>query len=259
MNAGVKIIAAAAALLAAECFARQKTGMAFYDADALYDSIPEARHDDSRPKCLSADQYRRRTEAVAEMTDSLALPIIALFGVENEQVVRDIAAAADCDYTFIHRTSNRFDGLDFALLYFSDRFTPQNIDTGLDYMYVTGVLDNMDIGLLICNHTRMLEYVIEEIRDSDPQRLLIVAGNIYRDDYSRFDLADATLRAEAEGRGTCRSRSGWYMRSRIYADTRLTVRADVYARSRFVRPLLEEPRRGSPYGRSLPVFAYITH
>jgi len=266
MNIGAKIIVAAAvaAAFAGETFARPKAGMAFYDVDALYDTIPSKFYDDSRYTPRGAmrwntERYMRRTKAVAEMTDSLALPLVALFGVENEQVVRDIASACNTDYTYIHRTSNRLDGLDFALLYFSDRFFPESIDTGLDYMYITGRLDDMDIGLLICDRPRMLDYVIEEIRDTDPERLLIVTGNLYRDDLSRFALADATLKAESEGRGTRPSRSGWYMRSRIYADTRLTVRADVYARRRFVEPLLADRRRGSLYGRSLPLFAYITH
>ena len=43
----------------------------------------------------------------------MALPLVALWGVENEQVVRDIAAACRGDYSYLHRTLNSLDGMDF--------------------------------------------------------------------------------------------------------------------------------------------------
>ena len=58
----------------------------------------------------------------------MALPLVALWGVENEQVVRDIAAACRGDYSYLHRTLNSLDGMDFALLYYGDLFYPTRDD-----------------------------------------------------------------------------------------------------------------------------------
>lgn len=58
------------------------------------------------------------------------MPLVALWGVENEAVVRDIAAACKGDYSYLHRTLNSLDGMDFALLYYGDLFEPHYDERG---------------------------------------------------------------------------------------------------------------------------------
>ena len=97
-------------------------GIAYLDADHLYDTVPSPFYDDSDytpqgPLRWNTARYRRKTARTAALIDSLGLPVVALWSVENEQVVRDIAAACQGDYTYLHRTLNSLDGMDFALLY----------------------------------------------------------------------------------------------------------------------------------------------
>lgn len=105
------------------------TGFAFYDADRLYDTLPSPFYDDAdftpqgRLK-WDTERYRSKIRRTAAVIDSIALPLVALYGVENERVVRDLAAACRGDYSYLHRTLNTLDGLDFALLYYGDRFFP---------------------------------------------------------------------------------------------------------------------------------------
>ncbi len=120
---------------------RMQTGIAFYDVDKIYDTLPALFYDDEAytpegHRRWNTERYRRKIRNTAAVIDSMALEIVALWGVENEAVVRDLAAACRGDYTYIHRTLNTLDGMDFALLYYSDRFFPHYVEPGRRYLYV---------------------------------------------------------------------------------------------------------------------------
>ena len=102
-------------------------GIAFYDVDRLYDTLPALFYDDEEytPRGRlrwTAERYARKIRNTAAVIDSMALPVVALRGVENERVVHDLAAACRGDYSYLHRTLNTLDGLDFALLYYGDLY-----------------------------------------------------------------------------------------------------------------------------------------
>ena len=249
---------------------RVQTGIAFYDVDKIYDTLPALFYDDEEytpegRRHWDTERYRRKIRNTAAVIDSMALEIVALWGVENEAVVRDLVAACRGDYTYIHRTLNTLDGMDFALLYYGDRFFPHYVEPGRRYLYIEGTLGRDTVGLVLCAENRMAEWVVRELREERPSARLVVLGRSATMDPARYGLHDATARAEYSGRGTIHSRGRWTMRDRILVDTCLeTVAADVFAR-RF----LIDPRSGSPlatfkgrvycggYGYSLPVFVYI--
>ena len=249
---------------------RVQTGIAFYDVDKIYDPLPALFYDDEEytpegRRHWDTERYRRKIRNTAAVIDSMALEIVALWGVENEAVVRDLVAACRGDYTYIHRTLNTLDGMDFALLYYGDRFFPHYVEPGRRYLYIEGTLGRDTVGLVLCAENRMAEWVVRDLREERPSARLVVLGRSATMDPARYGLHDATARAERAGRGTIHSRGRWTMRDRILVDTCLeTVAADVFAR-RF----LIDPRSGSPlatfkgrvycggYGYSLPVFVYI--
>ena len=245
-------------------------GIAFYDVDRLYDTLPALFYDDSdytpegRLK-WTPERYARKIRNTAAVIDSMALPIVALWGVENEQVVRDLSAACRGDYTYLHRTLNSLDGLDFALLYYGDIFYPIHDESGRRYLYVEGELGRDTVGLVLCADSRMAEWVVRDLREERPHAKLIVMGRAESFNTTAFGLRDATRRAEKAGRGNVRSAKKWRMRDRILADTALkTSEGDVFARRYLVdqktgNPLTTYSRgvyRGG-YGYSLPVFVYI--
>lgn len=249
---------------------RVQTGIAFYDVDKIYDTLPALFYDDEEytpegRRHWDTERYRRKIRNTAAVIDSMALEIVALWGVENEAVVRNLVAACRGDYTYIHRTLNTLDGMDFALLYYGDRFFPHYVEPGRRYLYIEGTLGRDTVGLVLCAENRMAEWVVRDLREERPSARLVVLGRSATMDPARYGLHDATARAEYSGRGTIHSRGRWTMRDRILVDTCLeTVAADVFAR-RF----LIDPRSGSPlatfkgrvycggYGYSLPVFVYI--
>lgn len=250
------------------------TGIAYYDVDRLYDTLPSPFYDDDdytpagRLRWTAA-RYRRKIDAVAAVVDSMAMPLTALWGVENEAVVRDIAAAAQGDYVYLHRTLVAPDGLDFALLYHGDRFFPHYDEAGRRYLYVEGTLRRGarrdTVGLLLCAEQRMIRPLLTALRAERPGIRLVVAGRSEGSDAGALGLRDIAARAAAAGRGTVAARSGWRMRDRILADTALRMTGgEVYA-----RPFLFDPATGLPRptydrrryiggaGGSLPVYAYF--
>ena len=124
----------------------------------------------------------------------MRMPLVALWGVENEAVVRDIAAACEGDYSYLHRTLNSLDGMDFALLYYGDLFEPLYDEPGRRYLYIEGLLYRRGkpmrrgsgrvvrptrtdtIGLVLCSDTRMAEWVVRDLREERPGVKLLVAG-----------------------------------------------------------------------------------
>ena len=226
---------------------RVQTGIAFYDVDKIYDTLPALFYDDEEytpegRRHWDTERYRRKIRNTAAVIDSMALEIVALWGVENEAVVRDLVAACRGDYTYIHRTLNTLDGMDFALLYYGDRFFPHYVEPGRRYLYIEGTLGRDTVGLVLCAENRMAEWVVRDLREERPSARLVVLGRSATMDPARYGLHDATARAERAGRGTIHSRGRWTMRDRILVDTCLeTVAADVFAR-RF----LIDPRSGSP-------------
>lgn len=267
-------------------------GVAYWDVDRLYDTVPSLfyRDDDFTPegrRRWTAERYERKIRRTAAVLDSMSLPIVALCGAENESVVRDLAAACRGDYTYLHRTLNSLDGLDFALLYYGDLFFPTYDEPGRNYLYVEGVLRRSvpdtrggrkatfrcdTLGLLLVREPRMAAWVARDLREERPHAKLLVMGQTGggrlergRGEGPGYGLRDTHARAERAGRGNVRSRNVWRMRDRVLADTALrTSEGEVYAR-RF----LFDASSGTPlatfagqryeggYSRSLPVFVYL--
>lgn len=271
-----------ALLLLGFAAAAQPLGIAYCDADHLYDTLPSPFYDDSdyTPQGRlrwDTPRYRRKIARTAALVDSLGVPLVALWGVENEEVVRDISRACEGDYTYLHRTLNSLDGMDFALLYHADLFFPHYVEPGRRYLYVEGILRRPagrgphqrfrsdTVGLVLCSEARMFRWVVEELRDERPGVKLVAMGRLPAREIEKYGLQDVHARAEQAGRGNIRSRSGWTMRDRIAVDTALRVRTgDVYIR-RFlldpagIRPLPAFDRRRYAGGTSyaLPVYVYL--
>ncbi len=245
--------------------------LAYYDLDRLYDTLPARYYDDSRYTPTgelrwTSERYRAKIAAAAATIEAMGLPLVALYGVENEQVVRDLVTACPAsDYSYIHRTLNRFDGLDFALLYHGDRLLPDRIEEGRNYLCIEGLLDGRPVALILTRGEDFLNELIEELRSRTPRPTLLCAGKLPHGAARRLGLEDPLRQAERAGRGNARSRSGWWLHDRILCDKHCTpLRADIYARRELFDPRGEAPAatfRGTTYtggaGRYLPVFLYL--
>ncbi|MBQ1222096.1 MAG: hypothetical protein IIX78_06100, partial [Alistipes sp.] len=108
--------------------------MAYYDVDRLCDTLPSLFYYDpytpDGPNRWNTARYRHKVEQVAAVIDSMGLEIVALYGVENEAVVRDIVRSSRQDYSYYHTTLNASDGMDFALLYYGDKLEVVETEAG---------------------------------------------------------------------------------------------------------------------------------
>lgn len=273
-------------VLTVVCANAQKTGIAYYDLDHLYDTVPALFYNDSdytpagKLKWTS-ERYERKIRNTAAVVDTMQMPLVTLWSEENENVVRDIATACEGGYTYIHRTLNSLDGMDFALLYYGDVFFPGYVESGRRYLYVEGVLrrttrDRHDghgastlrdtIGILMCSEARMAKWVVSDLREERPKGVkLIVAGRSAGFDGAECGLSDVLARPAALGRGNIRSRGGWSMRDRILVDTAFRASGgDVFVRRYMVDlktgnplPTYDRKQYRGGYGYALPVFTYF--
>ncbi len=263
------ILLLALVLLPAGVSAQERCAMAYYDLGALYDTLPspfggDAGYTAAGPKRWTGERYRSSVNRYAALIAELEVPLVALYGVENEAVALDLAAHTAGDYAVIYRTSNRLDGLDFALLYQADWFLPHRIESDFGTLLVEGELCGQRVVVILCNGARELGAVIERYHTEHPEWLMLVAGNTGRK-LRGAPLKNALAKAEQAGRGSRLSRSGWWMRDRIWTDTRWEVlEADVYARRSLIDeatgaplPLYEGERYRGGWSPNLPVFVYF--
>lgn len=250
--------------------AQERVGFAYCDLDRLYDTIPALFYDDSdytpqgRLRWDGA-RYRAKVGRAAELLDCMAMPLVGLYGVETEAVVRDLITASGRPYCYVHRTLNSLDGMDFALLYYGDRFFPGRIESGRGYLCVEGLFDGEPLAVLLVRGERFLAELVGEVRERCPGVRILCAGKLSPAAAAAAGLEDLLLPAERRGRGNSHFRGGWRLHDRILADAALrTLRADVYVRREWLDrrsgtplPTYRGTRHVGGLGRYLPIFSYI--
>lgn len=253
----------------------ERIGIAYYDADRLYDTIPALFYDDTEftpdgRLRWSAERYGRKIRNTAALLDSLAMNLVVVAGVENESVVRDLVAACGESYCYIHRTFNTFDGLDIALLYHGDLFFPDRVEQGRGWLYAEGSLRTADgfgqrLGILACNNPRYATEALDDCRARHPHTPLVAAGRFGPAHAARHGMRDLMAGVERIGQGNVRSRDGWRMRDRLLADTVFRATSGAVYLRRFLfdaesggpRPTYDRNAYRGGCGSFLPVYGHL--
>ncbi len=243
-----------------------QAGFVYYDVDHLYDTLPSPFYNDDHYTPAGrygwdGPRYRRKVADVAALIDSMAQPVVALYGVENEQVVRDIVTATRGDYTYLHRTLNSLDGMDFALLYYGDRLHPLHCHTARRTLCIEATLDRDSVLILLSADRATLGATLTELRERHPRHRRIVAGPLQGFDGTIYGLTDRMAQAVARGYGNRRRNHTWQMRDRILTEQHdATPAGEVYIRRFLVDSYTGEPvptYSGNRYrggrGRNLPI------
>ncbi len=262
------VIELLALLVAFNINAQQRhMGMLFYDVDRLYDTIPALFYDDSDftptgKMHWDSERYNLKIDLISSLLDSLQLPLVGLYGVESEEVVRDIQRSCEGDYSALHATRNSFDGMDFALLYYGDMFYVDTVEAQRDLLVIGGTYLDVPITMILARDGRDVESYLSE---NDCAETIIVAGDISRSDIRRWGFENLHSQAEAQGYGNCISRWGWYFKHRIAINRNgLEHQSGAYV----ARYLLLPNRQGlfptfikdnylGGYSNYLPVYSYI--
>lgn len=247
----------------------QRAGMAYWNVDRLYDTVrsPFYHDDDFTPEGRyrwTAERYRRKVEAVAAVIDSMAMPVTVLYGVENEEVVRDIARALRHDYSYLHRTLNSLNGLEFAIFYYGDVLIPDRIATYRRNVALHCRIAGRHAVLLLSRDEGDAERLAAEIREEAPDAAVIAMGRLDLAKMGGLGFADTFAGEERAGRGERMRRKLWYFDERICADTMLRTQAGVYARPElfdasqsYVRPTFYGRKYMGGASSHLPIFVTV--
>lgn len=242
-------------------------GVAYYNVDKLYDTIPSRFYDDrdftpQGAKAWDGSRYRHKVKQIATVVDSMALPVVALYGVENEQVVRDIAAACHEDYAYIHRTSNAYDGLDFALLYFADMFFPERVIEYRGALCVVAEVCGEPLTIVATARCTSLGVLLEEQKLLGDNNIIIL-GDVGKLNFKKLGLRDATEPVGCALRGNRISRGVWQLRDRVLTNIDSAAHSDVYIKrwllqpSGMPRPTFEGAKYCAGGSSYLPIFIYF--
>lgn len=242
-------------------------GVAFYDVDRLYDTHQSKFYDDSdyTPSGRlgwSEERYRRKVEQAAAVVDSMAMPVVALYGVENEQVVKDVAEACNGDYAYIHRTSASYDGLDFALLYYGDCFFPERVTQRRGILCVEGEAYGEPLTIVAAHRATSLGVVLDELKTRGDSNIIILGG-VGKLNFKKWGLYDASRSVEKLGRGNVIYRGMWQLRDRVLTNIDSAAHCDVYIHRTLIdasgepKPTFEGAKYCAGVSSFLPIFIYF--
>lgn len=242
-------------------------GVAYYNVDKLYDTIPSRFYDDRAYTptgrfSWDSNRYNHKIKQVAAVVDSIAMPVVALYGVENEQVVKDIVGACRGDYSYVHRTSNGYDGLDFALLYFADSFYVDRVTLHTGALSVEGEVFGRPLTIISTHRSRSLGVMLDELKKSGDNNFIIL-GDVGKLNFKKWVLVEASERAREAGRGNRIVQGVWHLQDCVLTNIGVENHCDVY-----IKPWLLD-RRGIPfatfdgakycagYSSCLPIYIYF--
>lgn len=248
--------------------AQRHTSFGYYDVDKFYDTKPSTFYDDRAytPEgryCWDEERYRRKVENIASVIDTMHLAAIALYGVENEEVVRDIVFASKLEYGYLHRTLSTDDGLDFALLYAGDRLFIEEVESGFDYLCIKCEFDHKPTLILLVRNSDAANTVLRENLRQKSNRRIIIAGRTSRVNSYDFCLRDACHKAEHRGRGNSVYKQKWQMSDRILTDSSQVADAEVFIRDYLIdisgapRATFSYRRYVGGYSSKLPIYIFL--
>lgn len=242
-------------------------GIAYYNVDNLYDTIPSPFYNDQAytPKGeirWNSERYHHKIENITQVIDSMSMPLVALYGVENKQVVQDIVQRSKNDYAYIHKTSHSHNGLDFALLYYGDVFFPQEVTPWQGALRIDGEVGEEPITIIISHGCKSLGVLLNNKNKSQNNNIIIL-GDAKNLNFKKFGLNNALHTAEKQGRGNHIVLNQWQMHDYILTNIECKTHADVYIKEWLIddsgAPLASHNKGKylGGYSSWLPVYIYF--
>ena len=211
----------------------------------------------------NAQLYTQQIRRTIEVIDSIALPVIILYGIESEDVVRDLVSLSSRDYAYIYRDQNISNGLEFAVLYEGDRFFPEKVTCWDKALAVKGQVGKGEITIIANVRCRSIGALIEELGIDAKSDKIVLIGQPSKPDFEQFGLRDATLPVQRQQRGNYALNGGWIMRDRVATNITDQSVCDVFIKSwlldNFGKPAgITTPKSNNKAGSAaLPVYIYF--
>lgn len=194
--------------------------IAFYNVENLFDTIDDPITNDAEflpdgKQKWDSKRYEHKLDQMSKVLssiDTLNFPaIIGLCEVENRLVLEDLIKhpnLKDANYSIIHKDSPDFRGIDNALIYKADLYTPITNEwinvsfpfdttyTTRDILYTMGVIYGTDTLHIFVNHwtsrwggaevtepkrfyiAKLIKSYTDKILTSDPRANIIIMGDL---------------------------------------------------------------------------------
>ncbi len=201
--------------------AEERVALAFYDVGRLYDTIPSSFYNDKAytpndSNHWDSERYNTKIQNISAAIDSMQMPVVALYGVENEEVVRDIVRCSNQDYSYTHRNLDYYDGLDFALLYYGDKLLIKRVLSTYHTMIIEADWGETTLALHLTRVGSKLRTTTPPTMESSQNPDVTIAwGQLTRKDLKRLMMNDLTLELEKGGEGDSKDKIGWKFKNRI--------------------------------------------
>lgn len=243
-------------------------GVAYYNVDRLYDTLQSDTYNDRRftpsgSMRWDSERYARKINNIIEVIDSLSQPVVVLYGVENEQVARDLASSSTRDYAYIHHDQNISNGLEFAVLYQGDIFLPEKVTRWQRALCIEGSANGTPITLIANARCPSIGALMAELGIDPKSDKIILVGQPSKVPVEQFGLHDATLSEQQLHRGNYVASEGWIMRDKVATNIVGGYECGVYIKDWLLddlgKPLatFEQKQYRGGYSSSLPVYIYF--
>lgn len=247
-----EFIVALLIVIAQIAMAQEPITIALYDAENLYDTINVTRNrqftkSSSADNMWNVERYKTKIQNTAKVIDSLNAPIIAVIGIENEAVARDLVIASQGEYCYTYRTLNYFDDLDCALLYYGDYLMVEKVETSNYVFTVKGLIDTLPIEINITRRGNKLR----NFESQTPDGIRIVMGALSHRDLNRLQLEDPLQPLAKQGVGDTYGNMGWYLQNRVGVSASTNAQYSVESGIYYAKWLI-----ANDLGRPLPTYLF---
>lgn len=247
--------------------AQKLIGITYYDIGRLYDTESSLFYDDEEwaeggKGGWNKERLNRSVENIASLIKHLNMPIVALHGVENQDIALSIAERTELDYTVAHQDMTSYNGMDYTLLYFADILEVESYRCNYESVVIECMIASHPAIIILSGDEEYSTRVATHYRLHHPERKIILMGSANCTDQGMKNLL---TEEQAKGYGTRLVRGEWQMRDRIWADEKTKCeRAGIFVHQMLLdiklsepRSLIETPSRLWSGRANLPVFAYL--
>lgn len=243
-------------------------GVAYYDAG----EIRPSHHSDYKRNKRSKSQptinvqpgyYHRKIKHTVRIIDSMALPVMVLYGVEDEQVVRDLVEMSKCDYAYIHREQNIDNGLEFTVLYKADRFVPETVTTWQGALAIEGSCNNVPITIIANARSSSIKVLMDRINVDAKTDNIILMGQIPDATMELLKPHNDTPTPHLKGKVNVVAAKRWISRDRAITNIRGKQHCGVFIRDWLLDDsgkhldVFSSKQHYGSYTKSVPIYIYF--
>ena len=124
---------------------KNRIRMAFYNTENMFDTLASKTYDDaeftpSGKNAWDGRKYRTKIKNTARVLADMNADIIGLAEIENDGVLADLVGSLPAGYGYVHMETADNRGIDPALLYKKEVFSPVSWTLGVSPMNERGIL-----------------------------------------------------------------------------------------------------------------------